>query len=103
MFVGEKGMLLSNYGEHHLLPEKDFAGFTAPTPTIPDSVGHHKEWAIACMKNDWQGTTCRFEYGGALTEAVLLGNVAFRAGKSLEWDAKNLKITNAPARSRSAL
>ena len=24
-------------------------------------------------------TTCRFEYGGALTEAVLLGNVSYRA------------------------
>jgi hypothetical protein len=31
-----------------------------------------------------------------LTEAVLLGNVAYRSGKSLEWDSTNFKITNAP-------
>jgi hypothetical protein len=26
-----------------------------------------------------------------------LGNVAYRAGQKIEWDAKNLKVTNAPA------
>ena len=41
-------------------------------------------------------TTCNFDYSGALTEAVLLGNVAYRAGKALEWDAKALKAGNAP-------
>jgi hypothetical protein len=96
MFVGEKGQLFSDYGQHHLYPEKDFKDFTPPTPTIAESIGHHKEWVVACMKNDWQGTTCRFDYSGALTEAVLLGNVAYSAGKPIEWDAKNFKITNAP-------
>ena len=32
-------------------------------------------------------TTCNFEYAGWLTEANHLGNVAYRAGKKLEWDA----------------
>jgi hypothetical protein len=31
-----------------------------------------------------------------LTEANHLGNVAFRAGKKLEWDFRNLRATNAP-------
>ena len=31
-----------------------------------------------------------------LTETILLGNVAIRAGKKLEWDGPNLKVTNAP-------
>jgi hypothetical protein len=31
-----------------------------------------------------------------MTEAVLLGNVALRAGKRIEWDAKRLQVTNAP-------
>ncbi|HCS51154.1 MAG TPA: oxidoreductase, partial [Planctomycetaceae bacterium] len=34
------------------------------------------------------------DYSGALTEAVLLGNVAYRVGERLEWDAENLKATN---------
>ena len=37
-----------------------------------------------------------FDYAGAMTEAVLLGNVAVRAGKKIHWDAKKLEITNLP-------
>jgi hypothetical protein len=36
------------------------------------------------------------DYAGPLTETVLLGNLAVWAGKKVEWDAKNLKATNAP-------
>ena len=32
---------------------------------------------------------CNFEYAGWLTEANHLGNVAYRAGKKLEWDPVN--------------
>ena len=42
-------------------------------------------------------TTCPFSYSGPLTETAHLGNVAFRSGKKIEWDAANLKIPNAPA------
>ena len=37
-----------------------------------------------------------FEYSGWLTEANHLGNVAYRVGKKLEWDAEKMKATNAP-------
>ena len=40
-------------------------------------------------------TTSPFSYGSPLTEALLLGVVANRfPGQRLEWDAKNLKVTN---------
>ncbi|MBU4461159.1 MAG: gfo/Idh/MocA family oxidoreductase, partial [Verrucomicrobia bacterium] len=39
-------------------------------------------------------TTCNFDYSGALTETVLLGNVAHRAGMKLEWDDRSLRATN---------
>jgi predicted dehydrogenase len=98
LFVGDKGMLLSDYGKHVLLPEKDFAGFTPPAPSIPDSLGHHKEWLHACKTG--APTTCHFGYSGRLTEANHLGNVAYRAGKKIEWDTKNLRIPNAPEAER---
>jgi len=98
LFVGEKGSLLSNYGSYLLLPEDRFDGFEPPTPTIPDSIGHHKEWLEACRTGG--STTCNFHYSGALSEAVLLGNAAFRAGVPLDWDAKNMRITNAPEAER---
>jgi len=94
LFVGDNGMLLSSYGKHILLPEEKFADFKRPEPTIPKSIGHHNEWIQACKSGGV--TTCNFDYSGALSEAVLLGTVAYRVGKKLEWDAKNLKAANAP-------
>ena len=94
LFVGEAGILLSNYSQHVLLPTDKFADIDRPEPFIPKSIGHHQEW-IQAIKNGG-ATTCNFDYSGALTEAVLLGNVSYRSGKSIEWDAKNLKVTNAP-------
>jgi predicted dehydrogenase len=94
LFIGTKGMLLSNYGKHVLLPEKDFADFKRPPKSIEDSIGHHAEWLRACKTGS--PTTCHFGYSGLLTEANHLGNVAYRAGKRIEWDAKSLHIRNAP-------
>lgn len=95
LFIGAKGALVSDYGKHHLLPEADFRDFKAPARTIPPSIGHHAEWIAACK--DGRPTTCRFDYSGALTEAVLLGVVAFRTGEKLDWDATNLRATNCSA------
>ena len=94
LFVGEKGMLLANYGKWMLLPESQFADFKPPEPTIPASIGHHKEWIVACKTGE--PTTCNFDYSGPLTEAILLGDVSYRVGSKLEWDAENLKATNCP-------
>jgi hypothetical protein len=94
LFIGSKGMLLSNYNKYTLLPEADFKDFQPPPKTIPDSLGHHEEWLHACKTG--APTTCHFGYSGPLTEANHLGNVAYRSGKRIEWDAKNLRIPNAP-------
>jgi predicted dehydrogenase len=95
IFVGDKGMLRADYNSRKLLPESDFAGFEPPAPTISESIGHHKEWVQACKTGS--STTCNFDYSGALSEAVLLGNVAYRNGRKIEWDAKKLVATNCPA------
>ena len=98
LFVGERGQLLADYTRNQLLPEKEFAGFKAPTPYLPDSIGHHKEW-IEAIKTGGT-TTCNFDYSGALTEAALLGNVAYRTGRRLEWDTVKLRATNCAAADR---
>jgi predicted dehydrogenase len=86
MFVGEKGKLISDYGKHQLLPEEFAKDFKAPPKSIPASVGHHKEWCEAIKTGG--PTTCNFDYSGQLTETVLLGNVAYRAGGPITWDAE---------------
>jgi len=97
VFIGTEGRyLFADYSQRRLFPARKFAGFEPPPKTIPDSIGHHNEWVKACLANDPTKTTCNFDYSGALSETVLLGTVAYRVGKPLEWDAKNLRATNAP-------
>ncbi len=94
LFVGAKGMLVADYDRKVLLPEGDFRDFHAPEKSIPASIGHHAEWIAACK--DGRPTTCNFDYSGALTEAVLLGNVAYRTGRKIEWDADHLRAVGCP-------
>lgn len=98
VFVGSEGMLLVSYSERMLWPEEKFAGYEPPEPSIPPSVGHHQEWLAACKTGS--KTSCHFGYSSRVTEAVLLGNVAYRSGTKIEWDAAELAISNAPQASR---
>ncbi|MGB7329281.1 MAG: Gfo/Idh/MocA family oxidoreductase [Rubripirellula sp.] len=94
MFVGSEGNLFASYTNYKLFPKEKFADFQPPPQTIPKSIGHHAEWIAACK--DGSPTTCNFDYSGALSESVLLGNVAYRTGKKLDWNAAELKATNCP-------
>ena len=94
LFVGEKGLLLAGYQDHKLLPEDRFKDFTRPEPFIKSSPGHHKEWLEACKGG--KPALCSFDYAGPLSEAVLLGNVAYRTGKKLIWNAKTMKTQGVP-------
>lgn len=95
MFVGDKGILVADYGRYLLLPEAQFKDFQVPDPWIAPSLGHHEEWVHACKTG--APTLCNFDYSGALVEHNLLGTVAFRTGQKLQWDAEQLTATNCPA------
>lgn len=92
LFVGDRGMLISDYGKHELLPASDFAKFERPEPYLPQSPGQHEQWLAACR--DGTPTGSDFAYAGPLTEANHLGNVAFRAGGKILWDAEQMRVTN---------
>ena len=98
LFVGSDGMLITEIERipprFELHPKEKFADFEPPARTIPRSIGHANEWLVACKTG--KPTTCGFDYSGPLTETVLLGNVAYRTGAKLQWDAENLKATNCP-------
>jgi len=96
LLVGDNGTLYSpnDYGaEYKLLPEKEFEGYQPPTPWLPRVDGKHaEEWLRSCKG---MGTTMScFDYAGPLTETVVLGCVAIRAGKKIHWDGPNMRITN---------
>jgi predicted dehydrogenase len=98
LFVGDEGQMFADYTKYRLYPQEKFADWKAPEPTIPESIGHHAEWVRACKTGE--PTTCHFGYSGPLTETVLLGVVAHRVGKPIEWDAANLRVANAPEAER---
>jgi len=98
LFIGEKGMLLAEYNRYTLLPAERFTDVKLPESTLPRVKSHYAEWIAACKG----GPPCLadFQYSGWLTEANHLGNVAYRVGKKLNWDAAKLTATNAPEASK---
>ncbi len=108
LFVGAKGMLLADYGRYLLLPEDRFPNASLPPKRVGDSIGHHEEWIRACKGENHAlpqfsahgGTNSPFAYGARLTEAGLLGNIAFRLGRRIEWDALKLKAKGLPEADR---
>jgi hypothetical protein len=97
LYVGTKGKILC--GSHgagglRIIPETKMQAYKKPAPSLPRSIGHRKEWIVACKG---EGTAkSNFDFAGPLTETTLLGNIAIRTGKKLYWDAQNMKITNIP-------
>jgi hypothetical protein len=97
LFIGDKGMITCGgwAGRPSLLPGSKDEAYKRPAKTLPRSKGHHRDWLDACKG----GTPAsgNFQYGAALTEVGLLGLVALRVGKKINWDAKAMKATNVPA------
>jgi hypothetical protein len=105
LLVGEKGILFSpnDYGESwKLLPEKEFEGYKEPAATLPRNnqgdYGMKEEWVAAIRGG--KPALSNFNYAALLTETILLGNVAMRVGKKLEWDGPNMRVTNCPEAER---
>ena len=97
--VGEKGKM--NFGSDGGPPQLLGAaagGFKPPAPSLPRCESDHfGEW-VAAAKGGRPAFSNFPDHAGPLTEFVLLGNLAVRAGagKKLEWDGKNMKCTNRP-------
>ncbi|MCA9298731.1 MAG: Gfo/Idh/MocA family oxidoreductase, partial [Phycisphaerales bacterium] len=41
LFIGDDGMILSDYGRHHVIRDGRVVPHDVPPRTIPDSIGHH--------------------------------------------------------------
>ena len=91
ILIGDKGTIV----EGRLVPESRMKDYKKPAQSIPRITGTHEQnWIDACKGGP--PACSNFEYAGPLTETVLLGNVAIRTGKRIEWDGSNMKVTNIP-------
>lgn len=97
MFKGDKGLLITDFTSRVLLPVGDNADLTyykAPSreQVAPPLGNFVKEWLRGCKGN--LKTSCDFEYSGHAIEQMLVGLVAYRAGKKLDYDPATGRITN---------
>ena len=98
LFVGDKGKILCGgwSSPPRLIPESKMQEYDRPEKTLPRSIGHHQEWIQACKDNNPRGALAGFAYSGPFTESLLVGNIAVRLQKRVEWDAKTLHSPNCP-------
>lgn len=98
VLIGEKGRLFSpddNGTSYELLPRDRFENYQKPAPTLPRSPGHHAEWIEACKGG--APAMSNFDYAAALTEMLLLGNLALLTGERIYFDAEKMRAINCPA------
>jgi predicted dehydrogenase len=99
LFMGSKGVLrCGEYGDDpHLFPLSLMRSYKRPPQTLERIPGqaHEQNWIRACKGGE--PACSNFDYSGPLTEMVTMGNLAIRpenVGKKLEWDGKNMRVTN---------
>ena len=100
LFLGEKGAIEcdGSGGSPRLFPESLRASYQKPAPSIPRSKGHFRDWLDACKGGPPAGS--HFAYGARLTELSLLGVLAMRTQRAIEWDPANLRARGLPEADR---
>ncbi len=98
MFEGSQGTLIADFGSRILLPLGDKSNLTYYKPrdkeaVLPNLGEFQKQWLDACRNPSLQ-TACNFEYSGNMIEQMLLGLVAYRVGKKLDYDGATGRVSN---------
>jgi len=86
LYIGDEGKMLGA----RVLPGKRAKDPDSVPKTLQRRGDTFAEWMEAIRGGQPAG--CNFDWAGPLTEAVLLGNVAIRAGKRIEWDPAEVRI-----------
>ena len=99
-FKGSKGFLIADFTSRMILPYGDDADMSHYKPRnaermLPPVGQFHQQWLDAC-RNPALGTACDFEYSANMIEQMLLGLVAYRVGRDIEYDGAAGKVTNVP-------
>ena len=96
MFVGDKGKIIAGFrGENPVLVPETKMNFLAKEEVKAEEGYRGDEVWINAFRNKTQ-TPGSFLLAGPVTETINLGAIALRAGKRVEYDTANMKITNLP-------
>jgi len=87
----------SHCGDVQIIPDTLHRSTTKPAATLPRVPGHAEDFIRACKGGP--AASCNFDYAARLTEIVLLGNVACRAGvgEKITYDFKKGTSNNEKA------
>ncbi len=99
-FKGSKGFLVADFTSRMIIPfggDSDLTYYKARpvAEQIAPIPNFQEQWISAC-KDPSIKTACDFEYSANMIEQMLLGLVAYRVGKKLDYDGKTGQVTNAP-------
>lgn len=101
-FHGVDGTLYANYSMHEVVPEGDrMKDRQPPEPSIPPSPGHEIEW-INCIKTREQ-PSCSVFYHVKVDVPIVLGNLAHRLGRSIQFDPEKEQIVGDEEAARLAV
>ena len=97
MFEGSKGVLVCDFGSRAIYPLGGQGDMTyyKPRPKeklLPPVGDFQQQWRKAC-KGDLK-TCCNFDYSGTMSEMMMLGLVAYRAGQKINYDGAKGKVTD---------
>ena len=103
LVIGSQDTMLTNYeGGATFKSGRTYADFKSVPSVFPKYDNwdkcHYEEWIRACKGGP--KAYSNFDVAGPVTETVLLGNVAIRTGRRIEWDSKKLRVTNLPEANR---
>jgi len=102
IMVGENGGIFHNGmrpDSPQLYPKAKWEAYRASgdkqvAKTLPRTGGIYRDWLDA-IKNGKKSCS-DFSYAGPLTEAILLGTLAIRTGKTVKWNGQKGEITDNP-------
>ena len=102
ILVGEKGIAYSpnDYGAQAFFSTGEKTDGNTKPEKLPVNgkfdQGQKDEWVEAIKAGKPEMALSNFGYAGLLTAAFLLGNVAIRTGKTIEFDGEKCAVTNCP-------
>lgn len=101
-FHGLDGTMYCNYSMHEIVPEGDrMKDRTPPEPSIPPSPGHEIEW-VNCVKTREQ-PSCNVDYHIKIDIPIVLGNLSYRLGRSVQFDPATESIVGDEEAARLAV